>query len=62
MAKKTDKKSKVKKAKKAKKAELSLKREEILRARALEEVRGETLFSEFMEKTQTCGSGSERGG
>ena len=49
MAKKTDKKSKVKKAKKAKKAELSRKREEMLRSRALEEVRGERLFSEFLE-------------
>ncbi len=49
MAKKTDKKSKVKKAKKAKKAELSRKREEMLRARALEEVHGERLFSEFVE-------------
>ena len=49
MAKKMDKKSKVKKAKKAKKAELSRKREELLRARALEEVRGERLFSEFIE-------------
>ncbi len=49
MAKKTDKKSKVKKAKKAKKAELSRRREELLRARALEEVRGERLFSEFTQ-------------